>query len=94
MAHRIRAALGRRADRLWRALPKAFGRAICPTTRTETSCRFKVGDRVVVTNPEPPTRHIGGETGTVTRTGNGLLRIREDDGCESVVHDHEVSPAD
>ena len=70
----------------------------CPTPdrpfERSSHMAYTCGDRVVVTNPEPPTRHIGGETGTVTRTGNGLLRIREDDGCESVVHDHEVSPAD
>ncbi|GHH58245.1 hypothetical protein [Streptomyces candidus] len=58
--------------------------------------KFKSGDKVTVTNPEQPTHHTGGETGTVTGVvtvgGSEIVQLVEDQTGQQVgVHPDEIS---
>ncbi|OKI14194.1 hypothetical protein [Streptomyces sp. CB03911] len=56
---------------------------------------FKPGDKVRITNPQQPTNHQGGETGTVIHTETTehgqLVQIDERGASFSVVWAHELT---
>lgn len=59
---------------------------------------FTPGDQVVVTDPVQPTRHRGGETGTVINSGTvagaAVVTIRQSDGTCIGVYPEEITRAE
>ncbi|MFD0405584.1 hypothetical protein [Kitasatospora sp. NPDC127116] len=56
---------------------------------------YKIGDKVVVTDPVSPNGHQVGECVTVTAVSSSgkLLRATDEQGREAPVWSHEIRPA-